>query len=402
MTGNLDMLSPFPPTSSKPGHGEVHLTLLPPATPSFSTLTYTYPLKLLPSTPHTLEPTPQSTNQDSPTQSANPTNSTAQPAKAQTSIVVPRPTNVPLLFLLTYGGGLLAGDTISLEIELDPGTRLTLTTQGSTKVYRPPPPPFSNSDDTSTPLAPTTSNPPPTTRQDLVVKIARGAALWLAPDPVQPFAGSLYAQSQVFELERGASLGMVDWVSEGRTSRGEQWDFQTWRGRNEIWSSVDRHDARDGEGEAEAEAEMKGKRKGKRTLLVRDAVILEGEDVRGRMEGMGVFGTVLLRGPVFEGLGAFFVGEFEAMPRIGGRDWGRDTGGEAEVEVSTVEAWRKRRVAREKKEGVVWTACRVRGVFVIKFSAREVEGARWWLGDMLRTEGMVGEDFGDGGLMFVR
>jgi len=332
---NNAMPSPFPPTSTTPGHGIIHLTLLPPSHPTFTTLTYTYPLKLLPSTPHILPPPP------------NPPST-------------PHPTTVPLLFLLTYGGGLLSPDHISLTITLDPHTRLTLTTQGSTKIFKP------------------SLHPAPTTRQDLHVRVGAHAALWLAPDPVQPFAGSVYAQTQVFEVERGGSVGVVDWVCEGRKARGERWACEGWRGRNEIWGVG-------GDG---------GKR-----MLVRDAVRLEGGDIGGRMDGMGVFGTVLMRGPLFEGLGRFFVEEFGGLPRIGGREWG---GGGEVRERTEKERWRSERVEREKGDGLLWTACFVRGCTVVKFSAREVEGVKSWLASMLKEEGTIGRECGEGGLMFVR
>lgn len=337
------MPSPFPPTSSYPGQGNIHLTLLPPSTPSFSTLTYTYPLKLLPSVPHKLSANASS---DLPVSDAS-----------------HLPATVPLLFLLTYGGGLVAGDHIRLSIRLDTGTRLTITTQGSTKIFRP------------------SASPPPTTRQDLTVHIADHAALWLAPDPVQPFASSLYAQKQIFNVERGGSLGFVDWVSEGRKARGERWAFAGWRGRNEMW-------------ELYGEGLQKGR------MLVRDAVVLDGKDIPGRMDDMGVFGTVLLRGPLFESLADFFVEEFKALPRIGGRSW--TSASDTVQELTTKEEWRKKRLQREEGDGMLWTACHVRGCTIIKFAAKEVEGAKAWLGYMLKEEGSVGRECGDGGLMLVR
>ncbi|KAL2037515.1 hypothetical protein N7G274_009796 [Stereocaulon virgatum] len=350
------MPSPFPSTTSKPGHGSIHLTLLPPALPTFSALTYTYPLKLLPSTPHILTSHVQTPNE-----------SDALFNALNTTLSSPtRPSAVPLLFLLTYGGGLVSGDQISLTITLDRSTRLTTTTQGSTKIFKPPSP-----------------DGAPITRQDLTVHIAPHAALWLAPDPVQPFAESLYAQTQIFEVEREGSVGIVDWIVEGRRARGERWEFRGWRGRNEVWDIF-----ADGDGEE------------KRRMLVRDAVILEGKDIRGRMDGKGVFGTVILRGPLFKGLAEFFVEEFKALPRIGGRDWG--SGNEVKVPLTRTEEWRKRRLERERVDGVLWTACHVRGCAVVKFAASGVEGARAWLGNILKEEGSIGRDFGEGGLMFVR
>jgi len=344
------MPSPFPATSSKPGNGNIHLTLLPPSNPSFSTLAYAYPLKLLPSTPHILKNCSASFIETSPT-------------NGEANFKAPSATAVPLLFLLTYGGGLVAGDHIDLSARLDAGTRLTITTQGSTKIFKP------------------SFSPPPTTRQDLNIHIAPHAALWLAPDPVQPFADSLYAQKQIFQVERGGSLGFVDWVSEGRKARGEQWAFDGWRGRSEVW-------------------DLYGESLEKKRMLVRDAVILDGKDIPGRMDGMGVFGTVILRGPLFKTLADFLVEEFKALPRIGGRNWASAT--EPVKELTAKEEWRKERLQREKEASVLWTACHIRGCMVAKFAAKELEGARWWLGSMLREEGTIARECGEGGLMFVR
>ena len=132
------------------------------------------------------------------------------------------------------------------------------------------------------------------------------------------------------------------------------------------------------------------------------------------MEGMGIFGTLILLGPVFTSLADFFIEEFEKMPRIGGRDWGDivktgHSNSNVEGEISdldrgelSMEQWRKERIEREKIDGVLWNAARVRGCVVVKFAAREAEGARSWVGAMVGREGSVRREFGDGGLMALR
>lgn len=365
------MPSPFPTASLPPGHGAIHLSLLSPANPTFSTLNYSYPLKLLPSTPHILRPSSTSTSHVERPDS---------PESRRTSQVHPTPTTVPLLFLLTYGGGIVAGDTISLSITLDPSTRLTIATQGSTKIFK----------ISSQPLpllhsSPNDSKPNSrylTSHQSLHVLIGTNAALWLGPDPTTPFAGSCYAQKQIFHVARGGSVGFGDWVSEGRRARGESWDLTSWRGRNEIWSTW-AHEGKEG-----------------RRLLVRDSVILEGENIKERMDNIGIFATVILHGPLFEPLTQFFLEEFKLLPRIGGRNWGPD--GQVAKEQTDKERWREGRLQREGGDGLIWTAARVRGCTVIKFGAREVEGAKVWLEGMLKQEGSVVREFGDGALMCVR
>ena len=393
------------------GHGEIHLALLPPATPSFKTLRYSYPLKLVPSSPHILPP-------DLLLVKENASSSLDGGALSQgKSSALPRPASVPLLFMLSYGGGLLPPDALSLTVTLDPGARLTLATQGSTKIF---PTPSAASTSTSSTGSPalhshessisSTQHPRPsftTASQSLHAHIARGASLLLAPDPVQPFARSRGKQYQRFDLAAGASVAVLDWVAAGRPARGESWRASCWRSCNEIWR---------------VEPTPSGSSVAKERLLLRDAVLL-GDDAREvedggvgqrllRDEGIGVMGSLILAGKAFERLGDFFVEEFGAMPRIGGRDWGDDEGdtngdgtpfdkSREERKRRHVE-WRKERLKHEKQDHVLWTAARVRGVVLVKVSAREVEGARRFLREMWMWDGTIGNEFGDGGLMCVK
>ncbi|KAL8735922.1 MAG: hypothetical protein Q9166_000484 [cf. Caloplaca sp. 2 TL-2023] len=373
------MPSTFPPSNISPGTGTVKLSLHPPDHPVFETLSFSYPLKLVASASHNLPsfhvPPPENENDSS-------------------STLFPRPSSVPLLFLLTYGGGLVSGDHIHLSITLAPSTRLTIATQGSTKIFKPSLPPSASP---STP-------PPPLTRQDLAVTIAASAAFWLGPDPCQPFATSRYAQTQIFEVdvEGGGSLGFVDWVCEGRSARGEKWEFEGWRGRNEIWDVSSSMLS----GTAEESGE---KREARRRLVLRDVLIISAPDIRSRVDGMGIFGTVILIGPLFSSLAVFFINEFKALPRIGARDWNAHNKVGVTLSIESVpseaerrEQWRIQRHERENRDGVLWTAANVRGAVVVKFGAREVEGAKSWLGGMLREEGTVRREFGPGGLMCMK
>ena len=340
LTTALPKPSLFGPSSSKAGQGVIQISILPPATPAISTLTYTYPLKLIAPSP------------------------TALPGSGQI---------VLLVFLLTYGGGLVAGDAIDLSISLAAETRLALVTQGSTKIFKS--------------LAPSIVS-----RQKLVVRIGNGAGLCYLPDPTQPFAQSCYEQKQVFTLEEKGNLCVLDWVSEGRSARGEKWDFWRWQGKNEVWMLPSN---------GTREKDVLGKPR----LLLRDNLILDSGqvDLRDgllrRMDGLGVFGTLILRGPLFENLARFFTGEFVKLPRIGGRNWSSSTDA---PKPSIEDEQRAARQKEEVKDGLIWTAANVRGLVVIKFGAMEVEGARRWLGNMLREEGSVQREFGDAALLCLR
>ena len=86
-----------------------------------------------------------------------------------------------LVFLLSYGGGLVGGDSVNLYITVKNGSKLSLVTQGHTKIFKSP-------------------TPDVLTSQTLHVQVEDGAALCLLPDPVQPFEDSVYFQKQMFTV----------------------------------------------------------------------------------------------------------------------------------------------------------------------------------------------------------
>lgn len=339
--------SPFPPSASSPGTGALTAVLLPNGHSHIATLTYQYPLKLI----------------------SPPRN--------------PQQHRAALVFLLSYGGGLVGGDAVALAVDVHAGAKLAVVTQGHTKVFK-------------------SAAPHIVTRQSLDVRVQDGAALCLLPDPVQPFAESVYEQTQIFRLQGAkASLCLLDWVTQGRSARGEDWDLVRWTGRNEIWWSPDAG--------------------GKGRLLVRDAVKLDSmaslqsaavKELRDTMHGMGIFGTLVLRGPLLQDLGTFFLAEFAAMPRIGARDWRSDEAKKAQeaqqqnvgeqTTTDSPESWRAARLKLEQDERILWSAAHVRGCVVVKFGSATVEGGRMWIGTMLARQGSIAEHFGDQALMCVK
>lgn len=291
-------------------------------------------------------------------------------------LISPSPTAAQksvLVFLLTYGGGLVGGDEIDFTIEIRPHARLALATQGHTKIFKSP-------------------SPDVITRQTLHLTLEAGAAVCLLPDPVQPFEGSLYEQRQVFQLEESSSVCLLDWVSAGRTARGECWDVRGWSGRNEIWAAP----VAVGE---------------KKRLLLRDNLLLKGgatafetDALRMKMHELCIFGTLILKGALVESLATFFLAEFAALPRIGSRDFRSDLKKERDgkIVMSREEAWRSERLAQEKEDGLLWSAAKVRGCTVVKFGARTVEGARTWIGAMMKEEGSIAREFGADALICIR
>lgn len=155
----------------------------------------------------------------------------------------------------SFGGGMVAGDRTRLEVKVDAGARCFLSTQASTKVYRNP---------DSLPCS-----------HETVATISDDALLILAPDPVQCFAESSYEQRQYFTLTTCSNLVLIDWLSAGRTARGERWNFRHFFSRNEIV------------------------RDGKRLLI--DALRLDREDgaldSKYRGGSFNSFATVVMLGP---------------------------------------------------------------------------------------------------------
>jgi urease accessory protein len=373
------MSSPFSPSTSKPGHGSIRLSLLPPSTPRLQTCSYQYPLKLIAPTPlsHVL------------------TNALTSDSEIETLIHT--------IFLLTYGGGLVAGDTINLTAHLATTTRLILLTQGSTKIFKSP----------SVHIV---------SGQRLVVDLDPESALCYLPDPVQPFEASCFVQEQIYNLiqppsgngngatARGpASLCALDWVSQGRAARGENWRIWKYGSRNEVYSTP-----------AATDHTSKKKR-----LLLRDNVVLEdpssnttktkSESPTGfasRLANLGVFGTLILHGPLFTNLSKYFTEEFKALPRIGAKKWHTnesESESDSEIQTSVAEAKKKateakraRRQKQELKDNLLWTASNIRGFVVVKFGAREVEGVKRWLFGMLKNEGSVEREFGERALLCLK
>jgi urease accessory protein len=113
------------------------------------------------------------------------------------------------VYMSSYGGGLVDGDRIALDVEIGAGATAFLSTQASTKVYR-------------SALG---------TSSEMRARIAEKALLTVMPDPVVCFAASRYRQTQSFDLSADGGLVLVDWVSSGRLASGERWAFDEYVAR---------------------------------------------------------------------------------------------------------------------------------------------------------------------------
>ena len=172
------------------------------------------------------------------------------------------------VYTSTYGGGLVDGDSLQMEVDVGPHASALIATQAATKVYKSP--------------------RGTTVRCDYTVRA--GGLLVLAPDPVVCFAGAAYRQAQRFELDETAGLVAIDWFSSGRHAAGERWKFARYESRLHV--------RRGGE------------------LMMIDAVTLDGADgdPGERMGRFEVMLTAAVIGPALEPWAHEIVREVEELP----------------------------------------------------------------------------------------
>lgn len=125
-----------------------------------------------------------------------------------------------LCYMITYGGGILAGDHIHINATIDTHCTAVLTTQTSTKVYK-------------------TLHSTQYAAQSLHVTVASNATLYLIPDPVTPYKKSNYVQKQAFHLgDNTSNLLLIDSYTAGRYAdleRRERWNFTQYCTVNQIY-----------------------------------------------------------------------------------------------------------------------------------------------------------------------
>jgi urease accessory protein len=103
------------------------------------------------------------------------------------------------------GGGMLEGDDYRFEVTCGPESALLFAPQANTRVF-----------------------PCPgglETRQSIRGTVYANALTVCGGDPVVPYAGSRFAQSQRWVLHPGARLVLIDWMTAGRVDRGERFAF---------------------------------------------------------------------------------------------------------------------------------------------------------------------------------
>jgi urease accessory protein len=109
--------------------------------------------------------------------------------------------------LASYGGGLVAGDSIRLRVRCEADTRLLLSTQANTRIFK--------------------SIDGRRAEQITEGHVAENALTVVLPDPLVPQADSRYYQAQHWHLAPTATLLLADWWHAGRTDLDEKFAFTT-------------------------------------------------------------------------------------------------------------------------------------------------------------------------------
>ncbi len=113
----------------------------------------------------------------------------------------------PLVHLNNVSGGVLAGDRLGLDVEVEAGASAQITTTGATRLYRH----RAGARDSE---------------QRTNFRVGDGGMLEYLPDPVIPFARSRHTQRAEIEVGLGSTLFWWEVIAPGRLASGERFAFE--------------------------------------------------------------------------------------------------------------------------------------------------------------------------------
>ncbi|CEG70851.1 Putative Urease accessory protein UreD [Rhizopus microsporus] len=146
-----------------------------------------------------------------------------------------------VVYMLSYGGGIISGDTFNIDIVVKKDAILLLMTQGNTKVFKDrvdqrlwltslgslvPTIQFFNTREQQTAVKPSV--------QIIHSQVEPQATLLVLPDPVTCFRDASFQSKQVFHLADSSQLVLLDWFTCGRLTRGEVWSFRHYSSRIDV------------------------------------------------------------------------------------------------------------------------------------------------------------------------
>jgi urease accessory protein len=175
------------------------------------------------------------------------------------------------------------------------------------------------------------------------VVISHNSALFLLPDPVTCFRSASYNQNQTFRLSGDKSSAvLLDWVTSGRKSLGEEWVFSRYYSLNEVW--------------------VDGKKIVKDILLLEDSIEdtkpLPQRRLRDKLAPYSCYATLILYGPLVQNIILSLNAEYETISVF------------------------KMNVPSE----LIWSISGISGGkgCVVRVAGKDTEGVKSWLGNALR------------------
>ncbi len=110
------------------------------------------------------------------------------------------------LYLSGYGGGIVQGDQIQIDLFLKEKTKVALTTQSYTKAFK---------------------SPLKKSQQILRIAMEANSTLVYLPDPLIPQGQSDLSSKLEIQLKENCRVMAVEWFNAGRLTMGEDFSFKT-------------------------------------------------------------------------------------------------------------------------------------------------------------------------------
>ena len=124
------------------------------------------------------------------------------------------PNDCSYVVLSTYGGGMVQGDNVHLDVACHQDSKLYLGTQANTRIYK------SINQDQS--------------KQIIDGKLEKKSLAVFYNDPIVPHENSDFVQDQTWNLQENASLLLVDWMCSGRDENGEAFKYKSYTSQIKI------------------------------------------------------------------------------------------------------------------------------------------------------------------------
>lgn len=122
--------------------------------------------------------------------------------------------NTPCFYILNPHGAFLDSDVYEMDIRLQEKSRLTLTTQGASIIYK---------------------TPDKEAYQEAKMYLAKGSYLEYLPGAIIGYKNASFFQKNIFHLEEGATLLYLEVITPGWSPEGDPFTFTSLRLQSEIY-----------------------------------------------------------------------------------------------------------------------------------------------------------------------